>query len=85
MLPKLPRMLLDIKSLFIFSQNFNFPTDKITKSQSNEERISGIKKNAAKYCLSRLYFALNRIQGALQIDKKKRETSVLECSKGPKK
>jgi len=37
-------------------------------------------------CLSRLYFALNRIQGALQIDKKKRETSVfLECLKSPKK
>lgn len=33
-------------------------------------------------CLSRLYFALNRIQGSLQIDKKKRrETSILECSK----
>lgn len=33
-------------------------------------------------CLSRLYFALNRIQGSLQIDKKKkrRETSILECS-----
>lgn len=36
------------------------------------------------FCLSRLYFALNRIQGSLQIDKKKkkrRETSILECSK----
>lgn len=47
-------------------------------------RITGIEENAAKCCLSRLYFALNRIQGALQIDKKKRETSVLECLKGPK-
>lgn len=83
-------MLLDVKSLLlIFSQSFNFPTDKIATSQSvtkKETRISGIEKNAAKYCLSRLYFALNRIQGALQIDKKKkkRETSVLECTKGPK-
>lgn len=40
--------------------------------------------NSEAVCLSRLYFALNRIQGSLQIDKKKkkrRETSILECSK----
>lgn len=85
-MPKLLRILLYVKSLkknslsFIF--NFNFSADQI--SDKDDIRITGIEENAAKCCLSRLYFALNRIQGALQIDKKKRETSVLECSKGPK-
>lgn len=42
----------------------------ITSICDKRQDLTGIEKNAAKCCLSRLYFALNRIQGALQIDKK---------------
>lgn len=66
------------------TNSFLFIFLRIRSPHQSATRITGIEENAAKCCLSRLYFALNRIQGALQIDKKKRETSILECSKGSK-